>query len=98
MIVVFPDHTHLLFLYVLHVLSKQLARKQNCLKMSIIKTSPLKSNTKLKMNKIVKMGQTTENEIKSSKKEKRKKIVKTKDKDKKDKKGQNTIKNYGVDI
>ena len=51
---------NLAYLYVSHVLTKHIARWQNCLKMSNIETSPLKSNTKLKMNRIVKRGKTTE--------------------------------------
>ena len=50
--------------------SKIVSRCQN------IETSQLKSNTKLKMNKIVKRDITTENERKSSKKEKERKYEK----------------------
>ena len=60
------DGFNLAYLYVLHVL-KTVRRCQN------IETSPLKSNTKLKMNIQSKMDKTTENERKSSKKEKERK-------------------------
>ena len=48
---------NLAYLYVVHVLPKHFARQQNCLKILKHITSPIKSNTKLKMIKIVKKGQ-----------------------------------------
>ena len=73
---------NLAYLYVLHVLSKHFARKQNCLKMSKHrnKSNKIKYKAKNEKKKEKKRDITTENERKSSKKVKRKKNEKKKTK------------------
>ena len=68
---------NLAYLFVLHVLSKHFARKQNCFKMSKHRNKSIKIKLQDKMNKIVRKGTKQlkmKEKVAKRKKKKRKKI------------------------